>query len=404
MQKSVAALQTLEQDLQKTNEAARAQFAAGTASSKANVHRVLSSTLISALIVTLALIAISWLMVRAVWRRLGGEPEYAHEIASAIAGGDLSMEIAVEEGDSSSLLAAMRQMKQTLEKMIADIKASGATINTASAEIAAGNADLSARTESQASSLEEVASAMEQMTSTVKTNMENALNANRMSADAAHVAERGGEAVEKTIRTMAEINDSAQRIADIIGVIDGIAFQTNILALNAAVEAARAGEQGRGFAVVATEVRSLAQRSASAAKEIKELINDSVSRVEAGSTIANQAGATMSEVVAAISSVAEIVNGITTASQEQTSGIEEIGRAIVQMDETTQQNAAMVEEASAAATALKNQAALLARSLSVFRLSSIGGAPASGTADNAQPQLGYRRSEQAGQRLLRRAS
>jgi len=401
MQHSVTALKDLEQDLQATNQAARKEFAAGTEESKSNVHQVLNSTLISALIVTLVLIGISWLVVQAVWRRLGGEPEYAHEIATAIAQGDLSMQIAVEEGDTDSLLAAMQQMKQTLGKMIADIKTSGATINTASAEIAMGNADLSARTESQASSLEEVASAMEQMTSTVKANMDNALNANRMSADAAQVAERGGAAVSRTIQTMAEINDSAQRIADIIGVIDGIAFQTNILALNAAVEAARAGEQGRGFAVVATEVRSLAQRSASAAKEIKELINESVSRVEAGSTVVNQAGSTMSEVVAAISNVAEIMNGITVASQEQTSGIEEIGRAIAQMDQTTQQNAAMVEQASAAAASLKEQAASLARSLSVFRLSAGDGNPALGhsAGEDRTQQLAYRSGERQ-QRML----
>jgi methyl-accepting chemotaxis protein len=319
--------------------------------------------------VVLCLVGVSHLVVRSVWSRLGGEPEYAHEIANAVAAGNLSMHIRVEPGDEKSLLAAIRRMKQMLEEMIGEIKNSGTTIKTASSEIAAGNADLSARTESQASSLEEIAAAMDEMTSTVRKNVDHAVNANKMSLAASEVAERGGHAVEQAVATMEDINKSAQKIADIIGVIDGIAFQTNILALNAAVEAARAGEQGRGFAVVASEVRNLAQRSAAAAKEIKELINDSVEKVDAGSTIVNQAGATMAEIVASVKDVAGIMNSITTASQNQSSGIQEISKSIAQIDEGTQQNAAMVEQASAAAASLQQQADALSLALSVFQLS-----------------------------------
>ena len=367
--KAEAALKELENDLRTTNEAARAQFAAGIAHSESLVQRVLNSTLLSALIVVLALIVVSQLVVRAVWAKLGGEPEYAQEIANAVAAGDLSMDIRIDANDEKSLLAALRRMKETLEGMIGNIQHAGAAIRTASAEIAAGNADLSARTESQAGSIEEIASAMDEMTATVKANVEHAVEASAMSAAASDVAERGGKAVEQAVTTMGDIHKSAQKIADIIGVIDGIAFQTNILALNAAVEAARAGEQGRGFAVVATEVRSLAQRSASAAKEIKELIQESVNRVEAGRTVVHEAGTTMHEIVTSVKSVSEIMNSITTASQEQRSGIEEINGAVVQMDAMTQQNAAMVEQASAAAASLQNQAEALARSLAVFRLS-----------------------------------
>lgn len=352
------------------NKEARAKFAEGITRSETNVQTVLNLTVLSAIIVVIALVIIAQLVIRSVWSKLGGEPEYAQEIANAVASGDLSMNIKLEGNDSSSLLAALHRMQQTLQEMIGSIQQSGNLIKTASAEIATGNADLSARTEAQASSIEEVASAMDEMLSTVKNNAANAQEASNMSLTASDVAQRGGEAVDQVVATMDDINKSAKKIADIIGVIDGIAFQTNILALNAAVEAARAGEQGRGFAVVASEVRNLAQRSASAAKEIKELIQESVSRVAAGTSIVNQAGTTMTDVVRSVKDVAEIVNGITHASSEQHTGIEEINRAIVQMDSTTQQNAAMVEQASAAATSLQEQAASLARSLQVFRLAS----------------------------------
>ncbi|OGB23784.1 MAG: chemotaxis protein [Burkholderiales bacterium RIFCSPLOWO2_02_FULL_57_36] len=367
--KAGSAYNDLEADLLKTNDVARTEFAAGIKRSEEKVRLILSSTIASALIVILVLVVVSQMVVRSVWAKLGGEPEYAHAIANAVAAGDLSMDIQVDTKDGKSLLAAIKRMKQTLESMIGDIKNSGETIKTASAEIAAGSADLSTRTESQASSIEEIASAMDEMTSTVKKNVDHALNASRMSVSASDVAQRGGRAVEQVVLTMDGINKSAQKIADIIGVIDGIAFQTNILALNAAVEAARAGEQGRGFSVVASEVRTLAQRSAGAAKEIKELIIESVGRVNAGTETVQQAGTTMAEIVSSVKNVADIMNNITTASREQSSGIEEINRAIAQMDMMTQQNAAMVEQASAAAESLQEQAEVLATSLSAFNLS-----------------------------------
>lgn len=394
--KAEQALQLLRESLRGTNDQARAQFAAGIARSESFVQRVLTVTLASAVVVVLALVIASQLVVRAVWAKLGGEPEYAQEIASAVASGDLSMTIKTETGDDKSLLAALHRMKQTLEGMIGDIQQAGNTIKVASSEIAAGNADLSARTEAQASSIEEVASAMDEMTTTVRKNVDHAVNASTMSVAASEVAERGGQAVEQVVQTMEGINKSAQKIADIIGVIDGIAFQTNILALNAAVEAARAGEQGRGFAVVASEVRNLAQRSAGAAKEIKELIQESVAQVKAGSAIVHEAGSTMTEIVASVKDVASIMNSITMASQEQSTGIEEINRAVVQMDAMTQQNAAMVEQATAAAASLQDQAEALARSLAVFRLSSEhGAAPTSNGAAVVAPRLKMRLTYQA---------
>ncbi|HEY8606887.1 MAG TPA: methyl-accepting chemotaxis protein, partial [Noviherbaspirillum sp.] len=256
-------------------------------------------------------------------------------------------------------------------------------IGVASREIASGNADLSSRTESQASSLEETASSMEELTSTVKQNAENARQANQLVVSASDVALRGGEVVGQVVQTMASIKDSSRKIVDIIGVIDGIAFQTNILALNAAVEAARAGEQGRGFAVVAAEVRSLAQRSAGAAKEIKSLIGDSVEKVDAGSNLVDVAGKTMGEIVTSVKHVADIMNEISAASQEQSSGIEEVNRAIAQMDEMTQQNAALVEQAAAAADSMQTQAAALAQAVAVFRVDGAAAAAAAGTGAQA---------------------
>jgi methyl-accepting chemotaxis protein len=242
------------------------------------------------------------------------------------------------------------------------------TIAVASREIATGNASLSSRTESQASSLEETASSMEELTSTVKENAEQARHANQLVQSTADIAMAGGQIVGKVVDTMASIKDSSRKISDIIGVIDGIAFQTNILALNAAVEAARAGEQGRGFAVVASEVRNLAQRSASAAKEIKALIEDSVGKVDAGGKLVDETGEAMDDIVTSVQLVADIMGGIAAASQEQSSGIEQVNQAITQMDDVTQQNAALVEEAAAAAESLQDQAAKLAEAVSVFRL------------------------------------
>ncbi len=326
------------------------------------------------LMITLGLIAVlaglvtAWLITRDLTRQLGGEPAIAAEVASRIAAGDLDLQIDIRPGDSSSLMYAMKTMREKLADIVRNVRNGTDTITTASAEIAAGNLDLSSRTEEQASSLEETASSMEELTSTVRQNAENAGQANQMAINASEVAQRGGAVVSEVIQTMGQINDSARKIVDIIGVIDGIAFQTNILALNAAVEAARAGEQGRGFAVVATEVRSLAQRSAAAAKEIKTLIGDSVDKVESGSTLVQQAGVTMDEVVNSVRRVTDIIAEISAASQEQSAGIEQVNQAITQMDQVTQQNAALVEQAAAAADSLQEQAGHLSGIVSVFRV------------------------------------
>lgn len=364
-------LKVLETDLAKTVESAQTQFTAGVDNSNDNVRRVLFTVIASGLFVVLVLGVVSFFIIRTIWQQLGGEPEYAQEIASAVASGDLTMRIDVEPGDTSSLLAALSEMQTRLQNMVSEIKTSAETIKVASAEIASGNTDLSSRTESQASSLEETSSSMETMTETVKQNADNARQANKMVETASEVAVKGGAVVSQVVTTMDDINQSSKKIVDIISVIDGIAFQTNILALNAAVEAARAGEQGRGFAVVASEVRSLAQRSAAAAKEIKTLIGDSVDKVTAGSALVDQAGHTMDEIVASVRRVSDIMAEITAASQEQSSGIQEIGSAINQMDEMTQQNAALVEEAAAAAESLEEQADLLTKALDVFKLNNL---------------------------------
>ncbi|MDQ6619011.1 MAG: methyl-accepting chemotaxis protein [Pseudomonadota bacterium] len=293
----------------------------------------------------------------------------AVKVADRVADGDLSARIEVTSKDETGrLLGALRRMNENLAHIVTDVRAGTEAIATASREIAAGNQDLSQRTEAQASSLEETASSMEQLTGTVKQNADNARRASQLAASASSIAVRGGTVVSDVVHTMGEITESSKRIGDIIGVIDGIAFQTNILALNAAVEAARAGEQGRGFAVVASEVRNLAQRSAAAAKEIKVLIEDSVGKVESGAALVDQAGATMSEVVNSIKRVTDIMAEITAASQEQSSGIEEVNQAVTQMDQATQQNAALVEEAAAAAESLQDQAQHLAHAVSVFKL------------------------------------
>ncbi|KAF1043262.1 MAG: Methyl-accepting chemotaxis protein II [Herbaspirillum frisingense] len=319
-------------------------------------------------VVSAALVALVIYINRGIMRTIGGDPARAAEVANRIAHGDLTPNIDTAPGDQSSLLYAVRSMRDSLLSTITNIKTSADTIATASQEIASGNLDLSGRTEQQAGSLEETASAMEELTSTVKQNADNARQANQLAESASEVAIQGGSVVGQVVQTMEGITESSRKIADIIGVIDGIAFQTNILALNAAVEAARAGEQGRGFAVVASEVRTLAQRSASAAKEIKMLIDDSVSKVDTGSKLVEQAGATMTEVVASVKRVTDIVGEISAASQEQSSGIAEVGRAITQMDEGTQQNAALVEQAAAAAQSLQDQAATLAGLVSRFHV------------------------------------
>ena len=315
--------------------------------------------------------SIGFAIARNLLKQLGGEPAYAAAIAGRIAAGDLTVEVDIRRDDRSSMLHAMHAMRDSLANIVAQVRQGTDAIATASGQIAAGNLDLSSRTEEQASSLEETASSMEELTSTVKQNADNARQANQLAVSASAVAEKGGAVVSQVVRTMGSINESSKKIVDIIGVIDGIAFQTNILALNAAVEAARAGEQGRGFAVVASEVRNLAQRSASAAKEIKTLIGDSVDKVAEGSKLVDEAGATMQEVVESVKRVNDIMHEITAASQEQTAGIEQINQAITQMDQVTQQNASLVEEAAAASDAMQGQARNLAQVVGVF---TIGGA------------------------------
>ncbi|SIR05774.1 methyl-accepting chemotaxis protein [Janthinobacterium sp. TND4EL3] len=290
-------------------------------------------------------------------------------LAQRVAQGDLGSRIVVRSRDETGeLMAALRDMNASLVRIVGEVRGGTETIATASGQIAAGNMDLSSRTEQQASSLEETASSMEELTAAVKQNADNALAARSLAASASAVAVRGGAVVAEVVQTMGSINDSSRKIADIIGVIDGIAFQTNILALNAAVEAARAGEQGRGFAVVATEVRNLAQRSSQAAREIKGLIDDSVDKVGAGSKLVDQAGATMQDVVGSVQRLSAIIGDITDASEEQRVGIEQVNEAISQMDQVTQQNAALVEQAAAAANAMQDQAAQLSQAVQVFRL------------------------------------
>ena len=314
-----------------------------------------------------------WL-IRNIRASLGGEPEYAADICTRIATGDLTAEVKVATGDAHSLLYSMSQMQKQLVDTVRRIQRSAESITTGSNEIATGNLDLSSRTEEQAASLEETAASMEELTATVKHNTDNARQGNTLAVNASHVAARGGDVVRRVVTTMHDISSTSERVEQIIGVIDSIAFQTNILALNAAVEAARAGDQGRGFAVVAAEVRSLAQRSASAAKEIKDLIGQSVAQVVEGSKLVDEAGTTIDEVVQSAKRVADLMGEIAAASEEQHSGIEQVNKAVAQMDEMTQQNAALVEEASAAAQAMASQSQGLREVVSVFR---IGGAAAS---------------------------
>ncbi|PLZ04430.1 chemotaxis protein [Burkholderia sp. WAC0059] len=314
------------------------------------------------------------LLNRGVIRSLGGEPTYASSIAQRIAANDFTTTVDVDRNDQSSLLASMKRMQEQLTQVIAGIKTSADSIATASGEISAGNTDLSQRTEEQAASLEETASSMEELTATVRQNADNAKQATTLATAASGVARQGGDVIGRVVETMQGISESSTKVANIITVIESIAFQTNILALNAAVEAARAGEQGRGFAVVATEVRALAQRSASAAKEIKELIGDSVGRVETGSKLVDEAGTTIDEIVRSVARVTDIMNEIAAASLEQSTGIEQVNQAISQMDRVTQQNAALVEQTTAAALSMSAQAQQLREAVAVFHVAETGGA------------------------------
>ncbi len=351
--------------------------------------QILSLTALAA--VSIFGLVLGFFASRSVINLLGGEPADAAATARAIAGGDLSTTIPVRADDATSLMADLKQMQISLANIVGHVRAGADTIVTASGQITSGNLDLSSRTEQQASSLEETASSVEELTSTVKQNADNARQANQLAQSASEVAVKGGAVVSQVVDTMRSINESSRKIVDIIGVIDGIAFQTNILALNAAVEAARAGEQGRGFAVVAAEVRSLAQRSATAAKEIKTLIGDSVEKVDVGARLVDQAGATMDDVVMSVKRVTDIIGEITTASNEQTSGIEQINQAIMQMDTVTQQNASLVEEAATAAQSMQEQSENLSRAVNVFKLAEgAGNIAAPGASSSRAPAPGAR--------------
>ena len=336
---------------------------------RANHLRHTQSAMLASLMLLLAVAAtLAGLFARGILRQLGGEPDYARAVVQRIASGNLSQPVQLAAGDTTSLLAAMALMQTWLADVVGEVRRNADSLATASVQIAQGNLDLSGRTEEQASGLQATAAAMDQLNATVSQNADNAQQAKQLALGTASVAQRGGQSVGEVVETMKGINTSSRKIGEIIGVIDGIAFQTNILALNAAVEAARAGEQGRGFAVVATEVRNLAGRSADAAREIKGLINASVERVEQGTAQVDRAGATMTEVVAAVQRMTDIMAEISAASVEQSAGVAQVGSSVSQMDRTTQQNAALVEESAAATESMRDQAQQLVKAVSVFRL------------------------------------
>ncbi|MCG3783671.1 methyl-accepting chemotaxis protein [Delftia acidovorans] len=347
---------------------------------------------------------VAWMITRTVKQQLGGEPSYAAGVARQIAQGDLSVRVQLAPGDTSSLLRAMEDMRAGLARVVADVRQSSESIATGASQIASGNADLSQRTEEQASNLEQTAASMEEMNATVKLNADTVRTATQLAASSSQAATGGGKIVDRVVATMEQITASSRKIEDIIGVIDSIAFQTNILALNAAVEAARAGEQGRGFAVVASEVRSLAQRSAGAAKEIKALIGESVSKVDEGSGLVSETGSAMKDIVQQAQRVADLIGEIGAATAEQADGVAQVGDAVVQLDQVTQQNAALVEESAAAAASLNAQAGRLVDLVSLFKLDGVSSSvplPASSPAQAPAPAAA---GSKGGQRTMASAA
>ncbi|WP_272868056.1 methyl-accepting chemotaxis protein [Caldimonas tepidiphila] len=338
------------------------------AEARAAYSSALTLMIVFSVLAVIGSVTLALLITRSLTRQLGGEPAYAAEVADRIASGDLSVPVVIREGDTGSLLHSMRQMQASLVTLVSSIRAGADSIATGSTQIATGNQDLSQRTEEQASNLQQTAASMEQLMSTVQNNANSARLGTQLSVQASESARLGSEAVGMVVGTMTAISASSAKISEIIGVIDGIAFQTNILALNAAVEAARAGEQGRGFAVVAGEVRTLAQRSAQAAKEIKSLILDSTEKVEAGNLQVAQAGKTMDEILMQVRRVSDLMTEVDASSREQTQGIGQVGTAVSVLDQVTQQNAALVEESAAAADSLRSQADRLVQAVAAFRL------------------------------------
>ncbi|WP_424682514.1 methyl-accepting chemotaxis protein [Frateuria sp. YIM B11624] len=360
----------------------------------ADFRHTLAVQLSEAGLVGLLVILVVWLSMRSIRQSIGGEPDFAVAMAGRIAEGDLAVADGEPAFPSGSLLGALVRMRERLTAIVGEVQHGAQAVSTAAQQIAKGNDDLSQRTQEQASSLEETAASMEEMTSTVKQNAQNASVANQLASGAREEAERGGAVVAQAVLAMGEISASSRKVVDIVGLIDEIAFQTNLLSLNAAVEAARAGEQGRGFAVVAGEVRSLSQRSAAAAREIKALIGESVERVQAGSRLVDQSGTALKGIVESVRKVTDIVAEIAAASQEQSAGIDQVNRAVTQMDEVTQQNAALVEEASAAARAMQDQAAGLRQQMLFFRLDGgSAGVHAQQQAEVVLPRAAARRAE-----------
>jgi len=363
-----SSLQTLQTTVDAAQAAARKAFDQSLVRANAGAQNALWTMGAAAIVVIAALGAGSYWLVLSIWRQIGGEPEYARKVLRDMAQGDLSQLIAVSARAETSVLAAVREMAQGLAALIADVRGGTETIATASRQIAASNRDLSTRTEEQASALQRTAASMEQINATVKQSADNAKQATHLALLASEAADKGGTVVGEVVATMEDILSSSKKIAEIVGVIDSIAFQTNILALNAAVEAARAGEGGRGFAVVAGEVRSLAQRCAQAAREIKNMISESVQKVDGGSRLVNQAGTSMEEIVAQVKRVNALIGEISATAVEQSQGITQVSDAVTRMDSVTQQNSALVEQSATAADSLRGESTKLADAVSVFKI------------------------------------